>query len=474
MKHAPLYEALMNHIKRTKWSFHVPGHKGGLLFEETGAPFFKSVLPLDVTELAGLDDLHHPEGPILEAQRLLASFYNVHKSFFLVGGSTSGNHAMILSSFTDGDLVFVQRNCHKSVLNGLELAGVTPVFLQPEWDEEGGYPLGISCQTVEQAVEMYPESKGIILTNPTYYGLQKDIKDIAELIHRIGGIVLVDEAHGAHFGLEGMPESSIHKGADIVVQSAHKTLPALTMGAFLHVNSKRVDIQRLSHALQMFQSSSPSYLIMASLDLTRLYLENLSEKDIQKVILQTENLKQFIDSVPNLKVADAPKGYRSDPLKVTVKAEREISGYELQRLFEEEELYTELADDRNVLFVLPLGSIHEMAKLQKVFIKVSGKLSHFKEFREMDKTRAVFQSISKLELSYREMNRLKVKPIPIKDAEGLIAGEAVIPYPPGIPLIAKGEQITSEHIHLYSSLKKKGARFQGTGKHDKMFVFDKT
>lgn len=474
MKHAPLYEALVNHIKSTKWSFHVPGHKSGLLFEKTATSFFQSVLPLDVTELTGLDDLHHPEGPILEAQELLASYYNVQKSFFLVGGSTSGNHAMILSSFIDGDVVLVQRNCHKSVLNGLELAGVTPVFLQPEIDEEGGYPLGISYETVKKAVEMHPGLKGIVLTNPTYYGMQQDITEIAEIVHSVGGIVLVDEAHGAHFGLEDMPESSIHRGADIVVQSAHKTLPALTMGAFLHVNSDRADIQRLSHVLQMVQSSSPSYLIMASLDLSRLFLENLLNDEIKEILNQTKNLRLFIDSIPYLNVLDAPIDYVLDPLKVTIQSDREISGYDLQVLLEKEGLYTELADDRNVLLVLPLGPIDKIKELKEVFIKISEQMASYEARHSQYKTTSISTSVSKLALSYREMRRLKLKPISIESAEGFIAAEAIIPYPPGIPLIAKGEQITSEHIHHYSSLKKKGARFQGAFMDNKMYVFDRT
>lgn len=474
MKQAPLYEALLNHIETNKWSFHVPGHKNGHLFEKKAAPFFQSVLPMDVTELTGLDDLHHPEGPILEAQKLVASFYQVEKSYFLVGGSTAGNLAMILSSFIEGDIVLVQRNCHKSVLNGLELAGVIPVFLQPEFDEDGGYPLGVSIQTVRQAVALYPDVKGVILTNPTYYGLQQDIADIAALIHEVGGIVLVDEAHGAHFGLKDMPKSAIHNGADMVVQSAHKTLPALTMGAYLHVNSERVDIQRLSHGLQMVQSSSPSYLIMASLDLSRLFLENISDIELDNIMNQTLNLRKFIGSLPHFKVKAASIGYVLDPLKVTVQTDREISGYELQSLFEKEGLFTELADDRNVLFVLPLGPIPHLEDLKKVFEKISKQLQNYEVSEHNGETIHALTSVSKLAISYQEMKRLKAKPILIEAAEGLIAADAIIPYPPGIPLIAKGEQITSKHIHQFSLLKRKGARFQGTIGHGQMYVFDRT
>jgi arginine/lysine/ornithine decarboxylase len=472
MKQAPLYEALINHSRTNKWSFHVPGHKNGHIFEERARAHFQSVLPLDVTELSGLDDLHHPEGMILKAQQLLANYYRVKQSFFLVNGSTCGNHAMILSSFNDDDIVFVQRNCHKSVLNGLELAGVTPVFLHTEMDEDGGYPLGVDLQTVKQAVNYHPNVKGIILTNPTYYGLQQDIQDIADLIHSLDGVVLVDEAHGAHFGLKDMPISSIHKGADMVVQSAHKTLPALTMGAYLHVNSERVDIHRLKHALQLVQSSSPSYLIMASLDLSRLYLENLNNDEINRILSQSEDMRKYIDSLPHLKVMKASDRYEIDPLKITVQSDRELSGYELQELFEKEGLFTELADDRNVLFVLPLGPLNDSTDLQRVLKKVADQLPRYNKRERTKQSLTDVLQVSRLSLSYREMRGLQSKSLSMMDSEGQIAAEAVIPYPPGIPLVAKGEKITSKHIGEYFTLKKKGARFQGITENHMIYVFD--
>lgn len=472
MKHAPLYEALIKHTKNNKWSFHVPGHKNGHIFEKTAKPFFQSVLPFDATELTGLDDLHHPEGAIQEAQELLSTFYKVKRSYFLIGGSTSGNLAMILSSFIQDDIVLVQRNCHKSVLNGLELAGVKPVFLSPEMDEDGGFPLGVSIDTVTEAIKSYPEFRGIILTNPTYYGMQQGIEDIAEVIHAHNGIVLADEAHGAHFGLKNMPQSAIHRGADIVVQSAHKTLPALTMGAFLHVNSDQVDEYRLSQALQMVQSSSPSYLIMSSLDLCRLYMENLSEDDLDNIILQSDEFREFINSLDHLHTVKNPAGYVLDPLKITVQSDKDISGFELQHLFEEKGLFTELADDRNVLLILPLGTINELTELKDVFYKISERLSSYKNRSEKIQTVSLFPQVNTLEISYQDMKRMRVKNVPIEDVEGYAAAEAVIPYPPGIPLIAKGEKITSESIRHYLFLKEKGARFQGISEQNKMHVFD--
>jgi arginine/lysine/ornithine decarboxylase len=471
MKKAPVFEALMKHKHISKWSFHVPGHKGGLVFEKTAEPFFRSLLPFDVTELSGLDDLHQPEEVIRDAQEMLASFYEVKKSYFLVGGSTSGNLAMIMAAFIPGDVVFVQRNCHKSVLNGLELAGAMPVFLAPEIDGESSFSLGVNIESVRDAIQRFPGAKGIILTNPNYYGMQQNIREIADLIHGQGGIVLVDEAHGAHFRLKGMPPSSILMGADLVVQSAHKTLPALTMGAYLHVNSDRISEYRLRQSLQVVQSSSPSYLIMASLDLSRLYMENLSEEEISQIIRQAEEIRDFINSMPDFRTVGVKDSYRLDPLKVIVQAERDISGYELQRLFENEGMFTELADDQNVLFVLPLGRV-DPSEIKEVFNNVSGRISTFKKKRRCERTISSFPSVSKLEYSYIDMKKLSVNCISLQEAEGHTAAEAVIPYPPGIPLIAKGEKITSDSIRLYFSLKEKGARFQGINGHHEMYVFE--
>jgi arginine/lysine/ornithine decarboxylase len=472
MKNAPLFEALIQHTKKNKWSFHVPGHKNGQLFEKEGLAYFQSALPFDLTELNGLDDLHHADGVIKEAQEKLSSFYKVKKSYFLVGGSTSGNLAMILSSFDEGDIVFVQRNCHKSVLNGLELAGVTPVFLSPEVDEAAGFTLGVSVETVREAAHKFPELKGIILTTPTYYGMQQEIKEIAEIIHEYGGVVLVDEAHGAHFNLNDMPISAIHQGADIVVQSAHKTLPALTMGAYLHVNSDRIENYRLTHALQMVQSSSPSYLIMASLDLSRLFMENLKDIEIEAIISQSIDFRHYIDSLPYLSSVKASAGYILDPLKVTIQSDREISGYEMQRLLEEEGVFTELADERNVLLVLPLGQIHSLIELKAVFLNLSNELASYESRTSSESASIYFPSVSQLNEPYSSMKRMRTQRMMIGEAAGKVAAEAIIPYPPGIPLIAKGEKITAESIRHYFALKTKGANIQGINENHEMYVFD--
>ncbi|WP_158702797.1 aminotransferase class I/II-fold pyridoxal phosphate-dependent enzyme, partial [Paenibacillus faecalis] len=269
---APLIEALLTYKNKANISFHVPGHKNGKVYDGIqDAELFSEVMKIDVTEISGTDDLHHPEGVIREAQLLAADCFGAEESFFLVGGSTAGNLAMVLTVCSQpGDLILLQRNVHKSVLNGLMLAGARAVFLEPQIDEYSGLAVMPSQETVRAALAAYPEAKAVFVTSPNYYGMGSDLKELADLCHANEVPLLVDEAHGAHYGMHpDLPESALSCGADGVVQSTHKMLSAMTMGSMLHVQGRLLDRSLLRQRLAMVQSSSPSYPVMASLDLAR-------------------------------------------------------------------------------------------------------------------------------------------------------------------------------------------------------------
>ncbi|NMO98277.1 aminotransferase class I/II-fold pyridoxal phosphate-dependent enzyme, partial [Paenibacillus lemnae] len=269
---APLWEALLKYRDERKRSFHVPGHKNGEAYSgDAAAQPFREMMALDVTEITGMDDLHHPEGVIQEAQQLAADCFGAEESFFLVGGSTSGNLAMILTvCCQQGDLLLLQRNVHKSVLNGLMLSGAKAVFMESEQDSTSGLAVAPSPETVAVALAAHPEAKGVLVTMPNYYGMGSDLTGMAQICHAHGIPLLVDEAHGAHYGLHpDLPAHALSCGADIVVQSTHKMLAAMTMGAMLHVQGPRIDRALLRGRLAMVQSSSPSYPLMGSLDLAR-------------------------------------------------------------------------------------------------------------------------------------------------------------------------------------------------------------
>ncbi|WP_454015361.1 aminotransferase class I/II-fold pyridoxal phosphate-dependent enzyme [Bacillus sp. Marseille-Q7846] len=461
----PLYEALIEFKERGPLSFHVPGHKSGLNFPQEAVEGFKDILSIDVTELSGLDDLHSPFECIDEAQQLLADVYGVEKSYFLINGSTVGNLAMILSCCGEHDIVLVQRNCHKSIINGLKLAGANPLFLDPWIDEAYNIPVGIHNEVIKEAIEKYPNAKALILTHPNYYGMGVDLEASIGYAHAHKIPVLVDEAHGAHFCLGGaFPKSALAYGADIVVHSAHKTLPAMTMGSYLHINSNLVKEEKVSTYLSMLQSSSPSYPIMTSLDIARFTIARIKEEGHDEIVKFLRGFKEELSSIPQIAILQYPL---QDELKVTVQTRCQLSGYELQSVFEKVGIYTEMADPYNVLFILPLQANKEYMKAIEM-IRVA--LQHYEVKDKRESIRYTYKGeISPLPYTYKQLEGYETKVVSVEEAVGMIAAEMIIPYPPGIPLIMYGERITSEHKEQIMYLEKAGARFQGSTKYMKVY-----
>ncbi|MEH7108561.1 aminotransferase class I/II-fold pyridoxal phosphate-dependent enzyme [Bacillus sp. JJ1764] len=458
----PLYQALMEHKKKGPISFHVPGHKYGQIGDFGLDSSFESILTIDVTELTGLDDLHSPEEAILEAELLLANLYQVKNSFFLVNGSTVGNIAMIMAVCSEDDVVLVQRNCHKSVLNALQLAKARPIFLEPEYHPDWKVAGGVQPETVAKAIEQYPMAKAIILTYPNYYGMVYDLKEIIDQAHLQNIPVLVDEAHGAHFILGNpFPASAIQLGADIVVQSAHKTLPAMTMGSYLHFNSDLINLNKVKEYLGIFQSSSPSYPIMASLDLARSYLARYGSNDLCYLHERTNHFKEQLAEIPTIKVLEYPNN-QGDLLKITIQSKSEMNGFELQKRLEGLGIYTELADPYNILLILPLLKEGQPYPFTETADKLKQILQHF---TYQDKVGKLYmeqtEKVSGLAIGYKEMDHLFVKDVPFIQAHHHVCAETIIPYPPGIPLLLKGERITSEKLERLQHLIMTGARFQG-------------
>lgn len=465
-KQMPLYEALIQFRDKQPLSLHVPGHKNGLNFPKQARAGFNDILSIDVTELTGLDDLHSPFECIDQAQRLLADVYDVQKSYFLINGSTVGNLAMILSCCKEHDIVLVQRNCHKSILNGLKLAGTRPVFLEPWIDEAYGVPVGIQHEVIQKAIERHPEAKALILTHPNYYGMGIDLKESIKCAHAQGIPVLVDEAHGAHFCIgEPFPKSALAYGADIVVHSAHKTLPAMTMGSYLHINSNVIDEEKVSSYLAMLQSSSPSYPIMASLDVARFALAKIKEEGCHDIFRFLQRFRKELQCIPQITVLQYPL---QDELKMTVQTRCQLSGYELQRIFEEAGIYAEMADPYNVLLILPLQVNDRYIKAVQM---IKSALHVYEVTDRTPSIRYTYKgAFSSLPFTYKQLEKYKKKVVPLQEAIGMITADMVIPYPPGIPLLMYGEEITAEHIEQISYLEETGARFQGNIKY--MTVYD--
>jgi arginine/lysine/ornithine decarboxylase len=464
----PLVEAVEKFHKQESISFHVPGHKNGLLSNLPNG--IKKAMRYDFTELTGLDDYHHPEEAIKEAEQLLALAYGAQKSFFLVNGTTVGNLAMIYATCQFGEQIIVQRNAHKSIFNAIELVGAEPIFVSPEWDERTKTASHVSLEAIEKALEAYPLAKAVVLTYPNYYGVASlQLESIITLCHTNNMPVLVDEAHGAHFLInKGFPKSALTIGADIVVQSAHKTLPALTMGSFLHLSSSLIDENHINKYLRMLQSSSPSYLLLASLDDARSYVERYNEIDFKQFIYKRKLFIEALQTINQLQIVQV-----DDPLKLLIRVGK-YSGFQVQKVLEQQNIYVELADTYQVLMILPLLKVEQEYPFAEIRKRIKHAVDELR--KEVPNSPNDIQSvrqkhISTLHMNISLLNEKRGEWIPYVRSAGRIAKGMIIPYPPGIPLILSGEKITIAILTELEEWMGKGALFQGEHRLDEKLIY---
>ncbi|KXH86850.1 aminotransferase class I/II-fold pyridoxal phosphate-dependent enzyme [Sporosarcina sp. HYO08] len=463
----PLIEAMIQLKETNSISFHVPGHKNGMI---SNLPLdFQLALRYDFTELEGLDDLHEPAGVIAEAEQKLADLYGAEQSFFLVNGSTVGNLAMIYATCQKGDTVIVQRNAHKSIFHALELTGADPVFVSPAWDSKKMAASMVASTDIQQAIEEYPTAKAVILTYPTYYGQTgTDLQKIIKLAHAANIPVLVDEAHGAHFVVgTAFPTSALALGADVVVHSAHKTLPAMTQASFLHIRSKLISAEKIMHYLQMLQSSSPSYLLMASLDDARAYAEAYTIEDQQYFMKERMRFIEQLQGVSKLEVVES-----DDPLKLLLRIEG-YSGFNLQKQLEKTGVFTELADPYQVLLVLPLLKLNAENRFHEAGEKIKLAVAAItrNERTQFEVLPSIDQGISRLTIGFSQLHDMEKEWIHYESAVGRIAAGSIIPYPPGIPLVIAGEQVTVAHVQALRQYLQMRAKFQGAIEVDQSKIF---
>lgn len=461
-KQTPLYDALLQYTDRQIYSLHVPGHKDGLTFFHRAQPRFQSLLQIDATEIEGLDDYYHATGVIAEAQALLTDLYGTVKSYFLVNGTTVGNLAMVKAALRPGDRVLVQRDSHKSIFNALKLMDLRPVFLASEIDPDTGLAPGPSKETVAAAIRRYPDAKALILTYPNYYGMaNKDMAEIIKLAKQKGLIVLVDEAHGAHFiAGKPFPESTLKMGADLVVQSAHKTLPAMTMGSYLHINTERVLPEAVEAALEMLQTSSPSYPIMASLDLARAYLAAMDDEAVSAIADRIAAFKEQLSDIPGIEIASS-RLHGQDPLKVVLRGPE--PGFSLQERLIKAGLYPEMADPFYVLFLLPLDDRAPFERILQAMRQAFAGMSGVKTaaFKANGLSLRSDAPIGELAVGFREMDVLDKETVPLSAALDRVAAETIIPYPPGVPVLLNGERVTAQHLEAIARWRTAGAKFHG-------------
>lgn len=464
----PIFDSLLKYVNNSTIPFHVPGHKKGNGIPEDFKNFIgENAFKIDVTVFKSVDSLHQPTSSILEAEKLVADAYNSDYSFFCINGTTIAIQAMIMSAVSTNDIILVPRNVHKSITSGIILSGAKPVYMEPELNERLFIANGVSLETIKNSLNKNPDAKAVLIINPTYYGVSTDIKNIVKLVHSYNIPLLVDEAHGPHLIFNNkLPLSAMNSGADICSQSTHKITSALTQGSFLHVKSKYINANKVRQNLNLLQTTSPSYILLASLDCTRKQLALEGKKLIDKSIELSNYARNEINKIPSLycfgeELKNGNGFFSFDPTKITINCSNlGISGYELDRLLSSNyHIQLEMSDVHNGLAV---GSMGDSKENIDSLINALKNISKTYNKNKINNSIISLPKIPKQIYTPREAFQANKNSVYLKDSVGLISGEFLLAYPPGIPILCPGEIITKEIIEYIEHMKSIGLFVQGT------------
>lgn len=461
MRNTPLYTMLRKYGEGQPLPFHMPGHLLGRGLEDE----LKMAGRLDITEIPGSDCLHSPAGVIKEAQELAAKCFGAGYTLFLVNGSTAGIHTMVRSVVKPGGKLVIGRDSHRSVLNALALNQAEPVFVLPQVDEDNTIPLGVSAEALNQALESHPDAQGVLLTRPNYYGVAASLKPIHEITQSHGLPLLVDEAHGAHFTFHrSLPQTALEQGADLCVQSLHKTLPSLTQTALLHGRQdSKIDRAKVERAASMLQTTSPSYLLMASIDRVRELMENEGERLYEILLDRISNFESALLKYTVIeRVARSYEGYETDGSRLVLSFKNTLlTGFEAEeQLRSRFGIVAEMADlNHVVLIATPYHTAEDFDKL----LKALGELSKENKGKKVESCRPLSwpNTLPERILSLHEAFSCESCEVPIKEAVNHISADLVVPYPPGIPVLNPGEKITGEMIDYLWNLSAQGGSIHG-------------
>ena len=474
---------LLQHAAQNPVSFHMPGHKGAQLYRRFGYEnFLNNIMDCDITEIPGADNLFQREGILKETCDTYGKLYEVDHSYMLINGTSGGIIAAILASVEEGGTLIMARNCHKSVFNALGLGGMQPAYIYPELIEEYGISGEVTPQEVARAIAENPEAGAIILPSPNYYGICSDIRAIAEVAHKNGKILIVDQAHGAHLKWLNGPECAEAAGADIVINSIHKTLGSFTQSAVLNLNSQLVDRYLLEDKLQAIQSTSPSYLLMTSLEINARLLSEHQKSLIDDWNRNLDFAYEELMKIPDLRVvgaaADAADGgsgiaYTLDNLdhsKINLDTTAwGITASELEEMLMEKGIFCELTTGNILMLMTGIGNKRsDFERLITALKEIHAGL----DIPEMPAEAIADSSSGKTGTAAGNAGRLpsrkELYPIPknkkrvkLEDAAGLICAGSIIPYPPGIPLICPGEKMDAEDLAYVAKLRANGEKVIG-------------
>ncbi|MCS7230557.1 MAG: aminotransferase class I/II-fold pyridoxal phosphate-dependent enzyme [Elusimicrobiota bacterium] len=463
----PLLDVLLNHAKNKVTSFHTPGHKNGASILPKLRDFTKrNVYYLDVTVFPEVDSLHDPVSCIKLAQELMAKAYNVKNSFFLVNGSTVGNIAMLLSACDPGDSVILSRTCHKSVLAGIILAGVWPIWAKPVVDQQRDIIYEISSKEVEEYINNYPEAKAVFITSPNYNGICPDLIKIQEVCKKHNKILLVDEAHGPHLKFHpDLPVSAVEVGADMCVHSVHKVLSALSQASVLHFNSSKIDINRVKRVVSMLQTTSPNYFILASIDAARMQVVKNGTKVFSKIISYCEKAREEINKLPNIfaltRKEIKSEYYDLDLTKLTINVTKTgLTGYKIEEILAKEyKIQVDCADMFNLVAISGFGTSKEdVEKLVYAITDISKKYSGDYEIQKLQIPPLSTEVVMLPRDAFFSTNTKRVS---LKKSVGYISAQTLTPYPPGLPILTPGERITKDTVDYLQEISSYAVRISG-------------
>lgn len=438
---------IMNELKKLNAkkgvSFHTPGHKGKNTLIEWG----RYIPSIDTTELPGTDNLHDATGVIKESQQLAAKAFGAKETIYSVNGTTGGIYIALSAVTNPGDKVLIQRDSHKAIYNGAILNRLDVEYIYTNYNKGYNIHTGIDPKTIERKLKEDPDIKVVAITYPNYYGICSDIKKIAKIVHNYDKILLVDEAHGSHFIFsDKLPLSALEVGADICIQSTHKTLPSFTQTSMIHVGTCRVNIEKLRSMSSLYQTTSPSYLFMTSLEVARAYMEGEGRQRLNRNIDIINELINRLQNVEGISVFTGDENdytiYDNDITKILFGIDG-ITGTKLYKmLMEKYSIYLEMSNFRYVL------ALATMMNESKDFKKLIEALEDLAKDRYLDKMKYVniHMPIPKVALPIHEAFYSNKKVVRLRESIGKISSSFIIPYPPGIPLICPGEKITEELI----------------------------
>lgn len=459
MNNMPVVEGLKEYIDEKVIPFYMPGHKNNKKGFEELEFIAKNLYRLDNTEIPGLDNLHIPQGIILEGERLLARAYSSERSYFLVNGSTCGIYSMIMGLTKPNDKVIVQRNCHRSVFMACMMGDLDAVYINPEISDEFGIAASIDVDKLIELMDKNKDAKAVVVTYPTYYGTCLDLGRIVYEAHKRNILVLVDEAHGAHLYFNSkLPKGAVELGADAAVTSLHKTTPSLTQTAVLNVG-KGILKDGIEFMLRLFQSTSPSYVLIASMDSARYIMETRGKELLDNII---ENINTFKDRVINIgcyNILGSEHIGKShihdiDMTKMVIKSK--MGGRKLEVLLREKyKIQVEMSDAYNIVALCSIGDTEDsFIKLYNALLECSSSDVNYEKIEfHFPKYRT--------EMKMREAYYSKKVDVRLCDAEGFISTEIAAPYPPGIPLLLPGEVITRDIIKSIEFYKSKEVDING-------------